>query len=89
MPRRIGYAKPMYREKSAKTSARGYGADWRKVRLQAMQRANWLCEDCLAKGIVRPATDGHHVEKITDAPEKRLDVGNVRCLCKACHDAYD
>lgn len=89
MPKRIKYAQPPTVQTRAKTHARGYGADWRKVRRIAMEQTNWLCVDCLQAGRTTPAIDGHHVEKIKDAPHLRLDVANVMPLCKACHDARD
>lgn len=39
------------------------------------------CQDCDRK----PATDVHHVEKVTDAPDRLLDESNVLALCHECH----
>lgn len=33
------------------------------------------------------ANEVHHVAKIADAPERRLDSTNLMGLCKACHSA--
>lgn len=87
MPERIGFARPVVNERPRKTAQRGYGADWRRVRRMALIRDMGLCQDCLEQGRTRAATDGHHVRKIDDAPHLRLDVDNVRMLCKECHDA--
>ncbi|WP_373322022.1 HNH endonuclease [Acetobacter oeni] len=29
----------------------------------------------------------HHIQKLRDAPERRLDEGNCMPLCQACHSA--
>lgn len=69
------------------TTERGYGSDWQ--RLVAQRKADpdhVLCQDCLEQGLVRPATERHHMVKIKHAPELRLDPNNIRDLCGPCHD---
>jgi 5-methylcytosine-specific restriction protein A len=44
-----------------------------------------LCEDCQARGLVVSATEPHHIVKVRDRPDLRLEPANIRCLCKACH----
>jgi 5-methylcytosine-specific restriction endonuclease McrA len=41
--------------------------------------------DCQVQGVIRPATDVHHVAKIANHPELRLDPLNLMALCRACH----
>ncbi len=67
------------------TTQRGYGWDWQQLR-QNLLRHNPLCKDCESKGIARPATEVHHVTKIKDDAERRLDVENLMPLCGECHD---
>ena len=45
------------------------------------------CEDCVERddGIVRPATDVHHVRKLATHPEDLLDDSQVKALCHPCH----
>lgn len=64
---------------------RGYGADWRKLRLVHL-RANPLCVFCLRKGITKAANVVDHIipHKMDNA--LRLDPGNLQSLCKPCHD---
>jgi 5-methylcytosine-specific restriction protein A len=45
-----------------------------------------LCRFCTAKGRVVPATVVDHIETINEAPHLRLDLDNLRSLCKPCHD---
>jgi len=65
--------------------AEGYDRKWQKVRAYKL-RLNPLCEKCLAKGIVRVATQVHHKKKFKDNPELRLDIDILESLCKPCHD---
>lgn len=64
---------------------------WRQVRQAKWRSAKGLCEDCLQKGIIRPATEVHHIIPIESGrnyEEKcRLayDPENLRCLCSDCH----
>lgn len=50
-----------------------------------------LCEDCLARDIVTPATEVHHIKPVEDAltaADKEalmFDPHNLRSLCRACH----
>ena len=48
-----------------------------------------LCEDCLERGIVKPADEVHHLqvlnESTIDDPEVALNPKLLRCLCKDCH----
>ena len=68
-------------------ASRGYDADWRRVRLQALERDRHLCQDCLLRKILTPAEEVHHVIPIELAPHLRLELDNLRSLCKPCHSA--
>lgn len=56
-----------------------------------MKKAHYLCEDCLARGIYKPAKEVHHIEELTPLniriPEKTLAFDNLIALCKECHGA--
>ena len=71
------------------SGARGYGADWQRLRKQCM-REQPLCILC-AKGSAtqRPrvvaAVEVDHIIPVTLAPELRLTRSNLQCLCKHCH----
>ena len=74
-----------------KTSShsRGYGAEWRKLRLLALARDFELCQMCKRAGVVTAATDVHHVVsradcKLRGLPSERLD--NLESLCSPCHE---
>lgn len=65
---------------------------WRRLRhLHLLQHP--LCAECLRNGIVRQATDVHHVRSFMSGltPEHRrvlaYDAKNLESLCKTCHQA--
>lgn len=74
------------RKHSKTTKQRGYGSDWQRFRARHLAE-NPLCIDCEKAGKVTPANELHHIRKIKDRPELRLEASNVMALCKDCHDA--
>lgn len=71
----------LYRQSAAR---RGYDSTWWKVR-RAFLSQHPLCEDCQAAGRVRTADQVHHVKKVADRPDLRLDPSNLMSLCRSCH----
>lgn len=63
---------------------RGYDSKWRKCRASFLSKQP-LCHDCSERGWVTPAVDVHHILKVADHPELRLDHANLMALCKSCH----
>jgi 5-methylcytosine-specific restriction protein A len=63
---------------------RGYNRSWNKCRKLFLGYFP-LCQDHLAKGETVPATQVHHIQKMTDAPELSLDFLNLMALCATCH----
>lgn len=64
--------------------------EWRACREAYLKRYP-LCRRCAAKGLAEPATQVHHVirltrENITD-PAVALNWDNLEPLCDACHKA--
>ena len=84
-----------------KTPSERKETDMRKLRAKAYQNTTWrkmrdtylkshpICEDCLAKGKVTPATDVHHIRSPFKGGEINwsllLDYDNLMSLCKECH----
>lgn len=48
-----------------------------------------FCLRCIAYGRTRMVTSTHHIEKIKDAPDKRLDDENTMPSCTPCHAYLD
>lgn len=70
--------------KPTKTTERGYGASWRKLRAHVMQ-GEPLCRICKADGRITAATEVDHI-----TPKSRGgtdDPTNLQPLCHACHRA--
>lgn len=63
---------------------RGYDNAWGRWRL-AYLREHPLCVDCKAQGFIEPAREVHHIRKVSEAPELKMEETNVMALCKPCH----
>lgn len=65
-------------------------SNWKKLRLAYLME-HPLCEHCLEKGIVTPATQVHHIWEIsngTTVEEMKgiaYDPKNLQSLCETCH----
>lgn len=86
-------ARPAWHHDKRSSSARGYGAAWRKLRLLILQRDSYLCqcEDCRRLGLVKLAS---HVDHIVSKAEWERTRGtlegvdnpeNLRALHADCH----
>ena len=66
-------------------------AAWQSCRNEYIKRAHYLCEDCMKRGIYKPAKEVHHIEELTPEnihkPEVALSFDNLVALCKECHKA--
>lgn len=59
---------------------------WRRVRLFALQRDNYLCQLRLSKKCTRIATEVHHIKPIAEYPELALELDNLTSSCWWCHE---
>ena len=64
---------------------RGYDRDWALVRVQALERDSYECQECKQRGVLKRATEVHHIVPIRRAPWLRLVLTNLISLCKECH----
>ena len=67
---------------------RGYGSDWQAVR-GAVVNKHPLCIDCRRRGLTVPTQEVHHVQRIKDRPDLRLDRTNLAPLCECCHEQWE
>lgn len=62
---------------------------WKQTRKAYVKSVGGLCEDCLRRGIYRPAEIVHHVIPITPEnihdPAVTLAWKNLRAVCRECH----
>lgn len=61
---------------------------WKRARLKSMEKHHWLCQDCLARGIITTAEMVHHIKPLRLFPELALVQENLRPLCNKCHAKY-
>lgn len=67
------------------STARGYGSDWRRVRLQVLADEP-LCRFCASAGRVTAATQVHHIQRFSGRDDpRRLDPANCAPICVPCH----
>ncbi len=55
-------------------------ARWQSIRAH-MRRHNPVCEDCGQ----RATEEVHHIEPLTECPERGFDKTNLLCVCECCH----
>lgn len=73
------------RDDGLSSTARGYGADWRRARKVKLDQQP-LCEPCQAAGRVTAATQVHHKRRFSGiADPLRLDPANHESICDRCH----
>ena len=63
---------------------------WHIKAEQIKEKANYLCEVCKQEGIYTYNNlETHHIEKLTEKPERLLDDYNLVCLCVEHHKLAD
>lgn len=62
---------------------------WQECRNEYAKRRQYLCEDCLRRGIYRAGEIVHHkieLDPVTiETPEIALSFDNLELLCRECH----
>ena len=62
---------------------------WNECRKAYLSSVHGLCENCLRKGIYKPAEIVHHKEHVEPwnitNPEVTLSWNNLEALCRECH----
>ena len=61
-----------------------YDRLWQKFRLVILADEP-LCRFCREAGRITAADEVDHIRPIAEDPSRRLDPGNCRALCHACH----
>ena len=65
---------------------------WQDCRNEYMGRVHYLCENCMRKGIYKPAEIVHHKIELTpvniENPEIALCFDNLEAVCRDCHNEY-
>lgn len=66
---------------------RGYDAKWQTFSNNYRKR-NPLCVECIKHGVLRPATQVHHIKPLKQGG-KKYDTDNLMAVCRACHRRLD
>lgn len=59
---------------------------WLSLRLIALERDNYECQECKRKGNYHKAENVHHKKEVKDYPLLALDLDNLVSLCIKCHN---
>ncbi|HFC9286538.1 HNH endonuclease signature motif containing protein [Clostridium perfringens] len=59
---------------------------WRETKASVLDEYKGLCVGCLAKGLLVPATEVHHIVWLSKDISKAYDKDNLISLCYSCHD---
>lgn len=70
------------------TADRGYGQDWRTLS-ERYRAEHPLCEVCDLEGRTTATAHCHHIIKIADAPDLRLEWTNLLSVCELCHERVE
>ena len=63
---------------------------WARIRIEAIKRANGLCEVCKARGRVRAGNEVHHIVKVANGnSNSHYDLDNLIYVCTRCHRAIE
>lgn len=63
-----------------------HSKEWKALRLEALQRDYYLCQECLKKGVVTPATTVHHIKPLRVDSTQALKLSNLETVCSGCHN---
>lgn len=62
---------------------------WKDLRKFVFERDFMLCVPCSKKGLATAAIDVHHIKKVSEHWEERLNQDNLISVCRKCHALLD
>lgn len=74
-----------YDRRRGSTKERGYDSAWERVAEQRRELDCYLCQACLAEGLVTASSIVDHIIPIHVRPDWRLEIGNTQVICHPCH----
>ena len=63
-----------------------HSKEWKKLRLEALERDHYLCIECLKNGKITPADTVHHIKPLRIDQTGAEDLNNLETVCRACHN---
>jgi 5-methylcytosine-specific restriction endonuclease McrA len=76
-----------WRKDKRSSTERGYGTEWRKLRLVHLAKQP-LCVYCQKQGKVVQANVVDHIKPHRGVESLQYDPDNLQSLCKPCHDRH-
>lgn len=76
---------PEYKSKAQKMKFYKSRA-WRTLRLEALVRDNYECQQCKRQGKFSKGQNVHHIKEIYYHAELALEIDNLETLCIQCHN---
>ena len=90
------YTKNKYSEQNAEIKKFRSSKTWQNKRQEIVERDLHLCQVCIRElydwcvdKYVYEDISVHHIDKISEAWDKRLDNNNLITLCSCCHTEAD
>ncbi|MBU6955752.1 HNH endonuclease [Hahella sp. HN01] len=73
----------VWQQQKGSDTQRGYGWQWRKLRVRILRRDNYLCQVCLKQGRTSAATEVDHIQpKAGGGDDQEM---NLQAICNGCH----
>lgn len=63
-----------------------HSKEWKKLRVRALERDNYLCRLCLKRGKITPAKTVHHITPLRVDNAQKLELNNLITVCESCHN---
>lgn len=60
--------------------------EWKRKRLEILQRDHYTCQRCRDNGCYTQAVIVHHMQHLRSVPELALTDSNLISLCDQCHE---
>ena len=60
---------------------------WRSLRARVLEKANYLCAECVGQGFTKGANEVHHVLPLETHKSLAFVESNLVALCAECHKA--
>lgn len=60
--------------------------EWQALAARAREEQHNECQRCKKRGWYAPCEAVHHRKRVKEQPELALEIRNLECLCRDCHE---
>jgi 5-methylcytosine-specific restriction enzyme A len=78
-------ARRFYDRQRGSSVDRGYDSAWERIAEQRRHLDCYLCQACIAEGLVTASSIVDHIIPLHVRPDWRLEINNTQVLCHPCH----